>query len=353
MPGEREWETGWPRTARRFGMGRCYAALSLPAGSRAIGRRLAARGLPCGVVLGDSLLELRIGGREEVAAAVWLGHVVEVVDVRRMRGRLEGRKSRIADRCGWQACVRPGVVGRIEIQLRLGERLRPVVLGETDRGVDPEWRTPMEAVVDHRRDELSVLVDDRLALDHRGDGDNVVGSQLLGLRVVHVHLSHVLLEGVQLAGDQVVDVRMPRQVVRGGKQEPLEARRVLRAVLPGIEPLEALSCLHVVARDAVLIGEVGDLAPVVALRDRDLPDPACRLLGRGWWGASRGEVVNRGSRAGDDPEHDQDDHRGADQPPAPDALRASRWWWWWLARRERCTWRGGRGGRRRRGRGGS
>ena len=80
--------------------------------------------------------ELLVVGGEEMAATVRLQHVIEVVDVRGMGSRLDGCEARVPDRGGRQTRVGAGVVGRIEVQIGFGERLRPVVLRESDGGVD-------------------------------------------------------------------------------------------------------------------------------------------------------------------------------------------------------------------------
>src|SRR5581483_1112811 len=153
--------------------------------------------------------------------------------------------------------------------------------------------------------------------------------------VLHVHLADVLLERVELARDEVVDVRLAREVVRRREQESLEARRVLRAVPGRVEALEALARLHVVAGDALLLGQVGDRPAVVALGDRDLLDRAgARLLRRRRVRAPGREVVDgRGGRGDDADDHD-DKGRGGDQPPAPRVPRAAARGSWGLARAE-------------------
>src|SRR6185312_6464366 len=73
----------------------------------------------------DVFVELRFGGREPLlAAAVGTLHVVEVGDMRRVRGRLQRGDARVRDRRRRQAFVQACVVGRVGRELRGREFLR-------------------------------------------------------------------------------------------------------------------------------------------------------------------------------------------------------------------------------------
>src|SRR4051794_9791469 len=96
MRGERECATGWPRSAT----------------------------WPLAIaVLGEEPV-VRVPARgEEVVLVVLLARVVEVVDLRRMRGRADRGEARTRDRRRRQAGVEPGVVRRVVLELRLVDRL--------------------------------------------------------------------------------------------------------------------------------------------------------------------------------------------------------------------------------------
>src|SRR4051794_3350944 len=106
MAGEREGETGGPAAAGRFTPG------STPAG----------RGGLAALVGRGELVEPRPAGREAVVTAVVaVEHVVEVVDLRRLRGRLDRGEAGVPDRRRREARVDPRVVGRGGLELGFGD----------------------------------------------------------------------------------------------------------------------------------------------------------------------------------------------------------------------------------------
>ena len=216
-------------------------------------RRFAAGRRAGFVVAGDVGFEFGFGGGEGVlAAGARLDHVVEVVDLRRVGGGLDRGEAGVADRARRQARVEAGVVGGVDRELRFGQRLVVVAGREADRRVDPERHPFVQAVVDDRRDQRALLVDLRLALDHRGDRQHVVDRQVLRLRVAHVDALDPALEVLQLELDQVGDRRVPLQFEGVGEED---------ALMP-------LARLHVVAAQALLLRQLGGLGAVVALGDR-------------------------------------------------------------------------------------
>ncbi len=203
-------------------------------------------------------------------------------------GRLDRVETRVADRGRRKARDDPRVVGRVDRQLRFLELLVVVPGGVADRRVDSERLVRGKAVVDHLRDELALARDLHLAVDHRGDDQHVVGSQVLRLRVLHVDPLDVALELAQLLVDEVVDGGVGVELIRGRGQEALEAVGVARSVPLQVDPLRAQRRLLVVPLQPGVVGDLRDLVAGVALGDHD---------GRPALGRRRGQLVDRRSVA--------------------------------------------------------
>ena len=103
------------------------------------------------------------------------------------------------------------VVRRVEVQLRFGEFVRvgrDVLLlldRVVDRRVDAERDFLAQAVVDDRGDLRAVAGHLRLALDHRGDDQQLVGGDVQGARARDEARVEVFLEGDELLGDEPRD----------------------------------------------------------------------------------------------------------------------------------------------------
>src|SRR5439155_16720985 len=110
-----------------------------------------------------------------LAAGPGLHDVVEVSHAGRLGRRLERRQAGVADRARGQPQVAAGVVAGVDRKLARRQRCAPVAGRETDRGVDSEWHPLVETVVDDGRDQWTLSLETSLALDHRGDRDNVEG----------------------------------------------------------------------------------------------------------------------------------------------------------------------------------
>ena len=203
------------------------------------------------------------------AVAAHRRHVEEVVGLRRVGGGLDRGQARAADRPRRQTRVDARVVRVRVLQLGHPQGARPLVHHEARGGVDVEPDAVVQAVVDHRGDQLALLGHLHLALDQRGDDQHVVAGQVLAACVAHVDLAEVALERVQLLADEPAHARALLELVRGREQEALEARRPLGPVVARIEVGVAPGRLDVVAGQR--LHERSDLAPRATLRDRD-PD---------------------------------------------------------------------------------
>src|SRR4029078_38934 len=125
---------------------------------------------PSVAVLRRVLEEVLVVRREVVVPVVGLADEVEVVDLRRMRCRLESGYAGVVDRGRRQAVVQPRVVRRRVLELGLGQRVGGWgVVPVAQRRVDAERHLSMEPVVDHGRHERALARQLRLALDHARD----------------------------------------------------------------------------------------------------------------------------------------------------------------------------------------
>ena len=122
-------------------------------------------------------------------------------------------------------------------------------------------------------DDRALLRDARLALDHRGDDEDVVGVEVAAPRGGHVHLGEVRAEGVELAVAERRGARAVAQLVRRREQEALEGAVGGRAVAAQAEVGRRLGRrVHVAALQPRLLRDRGDVAARAALGDRDVDD---------------------------------------------------------------------------------
>ena len=175
-------------------------------------------------------------------------------------------EARVRDRRRRQADVGARVVGRVDVQLGFGEfvgvgsdallELHRVVQG----GIDPERHAEPQPVVDHRRDLRPVARDQCLALDHRGDDQQLVGGHVQGVRTGDDARGEVFVEGGELIAHEPAD-RRPRVLVVGGReQEAFEVGGVGGcAVVRGVEQRRTPRRQPVVAPKSVVRCDLGDL----------------------------------------------------------------------------------------------
>ena len=160
MAGDSEWRTGSPITA---------------ASRVAPDRITAQQAFLLGLLL---RLQEVVVVRGEVVAAVLVGQdVVEPVAVRRVERRLERADPARRSASGEAGHVAE-VEGRVDLELRSGGRLAPLTPRANSSVASISSRMVRgQAVVDDPGDLGPVLGQLGLPLDHRGDGDHLVGRE--------------------------------------------------------------------------------------------------------------------------------------------------------------------------------
>src|SRR5581483_6690801 len=186
------------------------------------------------LVLGE---RARAGG-EEVVHLVGLAHEVEVIDLRRVRRRLERGETGVRDGRRRKGRAVARVVRARALELRFPDRLvgrdvEPVV----QRRVDPERHPRVQSVVDHRGDQAALRRRLGLLLDHRRDRQHVVGRQVLRARVRQVDRLPVAAERLHLVGDELLRRRLREEVVGGREEESLHLRACVRREARHDDPL--------------------------------------------------------------------------------------------------------------------
>jgi len=152
----------------------------------------------------------------------------------------------------------------------------------------------------------SLVRRDGLALDHRGDDEDVVGRQVLGPGAAKVDPAPDPLERGQLLRDQLRRSCFPRELVERREEEALDAAALQ------VQP-ERSGCAC--AGGGGLVGDAGKPRSNVSLADRDLPDlghpighlPNAEALGEDdpqGRGSSRRTRVERGERENNRCQHD-------------------------------------------------
>ncbi len=120
----------------------------------------------------------------------------------------------------------------------------------------------------------------RLALDHRGDDQDVVLRQSLGARVRHVDLRPVVLERGQLLLDQRLGLHGRLHLVDRREEEALELRRRLALLQEALRRVGGLERVQVRLGRRAELGRAGrDVAGAEALRDHELLDRGGRRAG--------------------------------------------------------------------------
>ena len=105
-------------------------------------------------------------------------------------------------------------------------RQRPVAWDAeavAERRVDRRAACPPSAVVDHRRHEPPLSGHRRLALDHRGDGQDVVRRLTPRPGAAEIDRAPADLEGVELLRDQLGSRRVLGELVERREEEALDA----------------------------------------------------------------------------------------------------------------------------------
>ena len=188
--------------------------------------------------------ELGLARREEVVHPVRLADEEQVVDPRRPRGGTNRGKTRVRDRRRRQPKAPPRVVRTVALEIglleRLGARDVPPV---ANRRVDPERHPLPKAVVDHGRDEATLLGSDRLLLDHRRDRENVVRRQVLRLRIAEIDAPPLPPEERELIPHEPRRRGQLRELVGRGKEEAF-ARASSRPVLAELRRRHGSSRWH-------------------------------------------------------------------------------------------------------------
>jgi len=166
-----------------------------------------------------------------LAAGVRLDDEVPVVHLRGPRGGLDRREAGVADRRRRQPGADARVVGRVALELGVGQRLGPVVRLVPAGGVDAERDAVGEPVVDDGRDDRTLAGHPRLALDHRGDDENVVGREVLASGAADVDAREVVAEGRELARDERSRGGARAHLVRRREEEALQRARAARGAV--------------------------------------------------------------------------------------------------------------------------
>src|SRR5215218_5694427 len=243
-------------------------------------------------VLANLRAELLFVGCEEMADAVGLPQVVEVVPRRRPGGSSHRRDARIPDRGRRKPREAPRVVPRVALELLLRQRPgawdpQPVA----ERRVDRQRHVILQAVVDHCGYEPALRGHDRLPLDHRGDDQDVVRVGVPGARTSEVDRPPALLEGVELLRDHLGGLCVLGELVERREEEALDAppfeigpERTRGAGAGSRDPVcdtgQSWRDVPLADRDLPHLGDaVGHLADGEALREDD-PERDRRGLGR-------------------------------------------------------------------------